>query len=142
MRTFLMNMRFLCLLATLLCTGCAASKDASSREPFRSSVGHTVELNRPMLLIKRCGYLFDCDGVISLRDVRYGLAEPGRYSTPQIFSELRLGHHITIDAVREEDVGDTYEIVVYGRTNFPARGKGTTFAYDYAGLPPLPWESK
>jgi hypothetical protein len=134
-----MSLRFLCFFLALLCAGCATSKDASNREPFRSYVGQTVALDGPMLLIDRCGYLFGCDGVVSLRPVRYGLVEPGRSRSLHIFSELPPGHRIKIDAVREEDVGDTYEIVVYGRTNFPASGKKVTFAYDYSGLPPLPW---
>jgi hypothetical protein len=134
-----MRLRFLCLFLVLLCAGCA-SKDASNREPFRSSVGQTVALDGPMLLTERCGYLFGGGGVLSLRPVRYGLVEPGRGRPLHIFSELPSGYRLTIDAVREEDVGDNCEIVVYGRTNFPATGKEVTFAYDYAGLPPLPWE--
>jgi len=94
-----------------------------------------------MLLTDSCGYLFGCDGVVSLRPVRYGLVEPNRSRSRHIFSELPPGHRIKIDAVREEDVGDTYEIVVYGRTNFPATGKEVTFAYDYDGLS-LPWEPR
>ena len=130
----------LCLFLALLCVGCA-SKDASNREPFRSCVGQTVALDGPMLLVERSDYLFTCEGVLSLRPVRYGLAEPGRYRTLHIFSELPPGQRIKINAVREEDVGDTYEIVVYGRTNFPATGKEVTFAYDYDGLS-LPWEPR
>jgi hypothetical protein len=124
---------------SFLFVGCAGDKDASYRSPFQGIIGHTFALNQPMILTNRYGYLFGGNGPLSLRNVHYGLAGPGDYSSPHIFTHLPEGHLLTIDAVRDEMVGDDWETVVYGHTMFPSTEKETTFAYDYRGVGSLPW---
>jgi hypothetical protein len=62
----------------LLFAGCAGSTDVSSHERVRGSVGQTMALRRPMLLIQHSGYIFGgANYVRSRRHVTYGLTEPG-----------------------------------------------------------------
>jgi hypothetical protein len=158
--TSYMNWRFIVLFPALLCAGCFGSRDASVREPFRAYVHRTVELRCPMVLTEHGGYLFSSNTVLSIRHVRYGLAEPGRYPGRRVFAALPPGHRLTIDAIRDEMAGDDYRIVIYGRTRFPTTGAEVSFAYDHLAAPlppparshgliippahleapPLPWE--
>jgi hypothetical protein len=136
-----MTFRFLFFLSALLFAGCAGSTDVSNHERFRNYVAQTVALRRPMLLIKHSGYFFGgANDVMSARYVRYGLTEPATYSMPRIFAELRPGHRVTIDAIRDEVCVDAYQTVLYGHTTFPPTGKEASFAYLYSASLPLPWE--
>lgn len=140
------NSRFLSLLLAMLFTGCASVVDVSTHDRVRGSVGQTMALRRPMLLIQHSGYIFGgADDVMSRRPVRYGLAEPGTYRAPRIFAELPSGHRVTIDAIDEETCIEAYQTVVYGRTTFPPSGRQVSFAYVCAPLvylhsQSLPWE--
>ena len=129
------------LLSALLFSGCAGSTDVSSNERFRTYVGQTATLRRPMLLVKHSDYFFGgSNDVMSARSVRYGMTEPGTYSAPRVFAELPPGHRVTIDAVRDEVCVDAYQTVVYGHTTLPDSGKEGSFAYLYSASQPLPWE--
>jgi hypothetical protein len=70
-----------------------------------------------------------------------GLVEPDRYIDGRLYAELPRGQRITIDRVREEDVGDTYDNVAYGRTIMPSTGEEVSFAYIWTSLRPPPWGS-
>jgi hypothetical protein len=126
--------------------GCAGATDLSQHERFRSRLGRSAELTRPMQLVQHGGYMLGpADGIMSSRSARYGLAAPGTYRDPRVSATLPAGHRVNLDRAQEEVFFDAYQTVVYGRTTFPTTGKKVTFAYVhppmmYSSALPMPWE--
>ena len=61
-----------------------------------------------------------------------------------ILGELPVGHHVTIDSVRDEAYGDFGQITAYGHTDIPPSNKQVSFAYPWgvatSALKRAPWE--